>query len=63
VDIKSTAGTNFCDIFVAKNGKALFINSSIDNLLKGASSAAVANANLMCGFDETLGVPNIAYVP
>ncbi|MFA7092745.1 MAG: N-acetyl-gamma-glutamyl-phosphate reductase, partial [Arcobacteraceae bacterium] len=63
VDIKSTAGTNFCDIFVAKNGKALFINTSIDNLLKGASSAAVANANLMCGFDEALGVPNIAYVP
>ncbi|MFA7084002.1 MAG: N-acetyl-gamma-glutamyl-phosphate reductase [Arcobacteraceae bacterium] len=63
VDIKSTAGTNFCDIFVAKNGKALFINTSIDNLLKGASSAAVANANLMCGFDEALGVPNIAYMP
>lgn len=63
VDIKSTAGTNFCDIFVAKNGKALFINSSIDNLLKGASSAAVANANIMCGFEEALGVPNIAYVP
>lgn len=63
VDIKSTAGTNFCDIFVAKNGKALFINTAIDNLLKGASSAAVANANIMCGFDEALGVPNIAYVP
>lgn len=63
VDIKSTAGTNFCDIFVAKNGNALFINTAIDNLLKGASSAAVANANIMCGFDEALGVPNIAYVP
>lgn len=63
VDIKSTAGTNFCDIFVAKNGNALFINSAIDNLLKGASSAAVANANIMCGYDEALGVPNIAYVP
>jgi N-acetyl-gamma-glutamyl-phosphate reductase len=63
VDIKSTAGTNFCDIFVAKKGKVLFINSSIDNLLKGASSAAVANANIMCGFEQTLGIPNIAYVP
>jgi N-acetyl-gamma-glutamyl-phosphate reductase len=63
LDIKSTAGTNFCDIFVAKKGKVLFINSSIDNLLKGASSAAVANANIMCGFDEALGVPHIAYVP
>jgi len=63
VDLKSTAGTNFCDIFVAKNGKALFVNSSIDNLLRGASSQAVVNANLMCGFEEDEGIPKIAYVP
>ena len=63
VDLKSTAGTNFCDIFVEKNGKALFINSSIDNLLRGASSQAVVNANLMCGLDEEEGIPKIAYVP
>jgi N-acetyl-gamma-glutamyl-phosphate reductase len=63
VDIKSTAGTNFCDVFVARNGKALFINSSIDNLLRGASSQAVVNANLMCGFEENEGIPKIAYVP
>jgi len=63
VDLKSTAGTNFCDIFVARNKKALFINSSIDNLLRGASSQAVVNANLMCGFDENCGIPKIAYVP
>ncbi len=63
VDLKMTAGTNFCDIFVARNGKALFINSSIDNLLRGASSQAVVNANLMCGFEEAEGIPKIAYVP
>ncbi len=63
VDLKSTAGTNFCDIFVARNGKALYINSSIDNLLRGASSQAVVNANIMCGFDEGEGIPKIAYVP
>jgi len=63
VDLKTTAGTNFCDIFVARNGKALFINSSIDNLLRGASSQAVVNANLMCGFEENEGIPKIAYVP
>lgn len=63
VDLKSTAGTNFCDIFVARNSKALFINSSIDNLLRGASSQAVVNANIMCGFDEGEGIPKIAYVP
>jgi len=63
VDIKSTAGTNFCDIFVEQNGDALFINSSIDNLLRGASSQAVVNANLMCGLEAGLGINKIAYVP
>ena len=63
VDIKSTAGTNFCDIFVEQNGDALFINSSIDNLLRGASSQAVVNANLMCGLESGLGINKIAYVP
>ena len=63
VDMKSVAGTNFCDIFVKKNGTTLFINAAIDNLLRGASSQAVVNANLMMGLAENAGVPNIAYVP
>lgn len=62
-DIKSTSGTNFCDIYAASNGRALFVSSSIDNLLRGASSQAVVNANIMCGFDEGMGIPKIAYVP
>ncbi|CAA6813333.1 MAG: N-acetyl-gamma-glutamyl-phosphate reductase (EC [uncultured Sulfurovum sp.] len=63
VDIKSTAGTHFCDIFAAKNGNALFVNSAIDNLLRGASSQAMVAANLMCGYPEGMGIPTIAYVP
>ncbi len=63
VDVKSSSGTNFCDIFAKRDGKKLFISSSIDNLLRGASSQAVVNANLMCGFDEDEGIPKIAYVP
>jgi N-acetyl-gamma-glutamyl-phosphate reductase len=63
VDIKSTAGTNFCDIFVTQKGKSIFVSSAIDNLLRGASSQAVVNANLMCGLDEAAGIPIIAYVP
>jgi N-acetyl-gamma-glutamyl-phosphate reductase len=63
VDIKSTAGTHFCDIFAMRNENALFVNSSIDNLLRGASSQALVAANLMCGFDESLGVPIISFVP
>jgi N-acetyl-gamma-glutamyl-phosphate reductase len=46
-----------------KNGDALFVNSSIDNLLRGASSQALVAANLMYGLDEGLGVPIISSVP
>ncbi len=63
VDIKSTAGTHFCDLYAARNGKALFVSSAIDNLLRGAASQALAAANLMMGVDEAAGLPVIAYVP
>lgn len=63
VQIKNVAGTHFCDIYAKVSGEDLFITSSIDNLLRGASSQAVANANLMFGFQEGLGLPQIAYAP
>jgi len=63
VEIKNVAGTHFCDIYAARNGDMLFINTVIDNLLRGASSQAVANANLLFGFEEGLALPKIAYVP
>ncbi|RLF26092.1 MAG: N-acetyl-gamma-glutamyl-phosphate reductase, partial [Thermoplasmata archaeon] len=63
VNIKDTSGTNFCDIYVEQKDNALFINTSIDNLLRGASSQAVVNANLMCGFEANCGISKIAYVP
>jgi len=63
VDIKSCAGTNFCDIYAKVKGNKLYVNSSVDNIVRGSSSQAVANANLMMGFDEAAGLPRIAYVP
>jgi len=63
VDIKSVSGTHFCDIYADTNGRALWINSAIDNLLRGAASQALAAANLMCDYDETAGLPTIAYIP
>ncbi len=63
VDIKSCGGTNFCDIYAQKKGNKLYVNSAVDNILRGSSSQAVANANLMCGYAESTALPLIAYVP
>ena len=63
VAMKNVAGTNFCDIYVKQKGNLLFITSAIDNLMRGASSQAVVNANLMMGLDEKTGISTIAYVP
>ncbi|BCD60628.1 MULTISPECIES: N-acetyl-gamma-glutamyl-phosphate reductase [unclassified Nitratiruptor] len=63
VDVKSVAGTHFCDIYAQCHENALFVSSAIDNLLRGASSQAVANANIMMGLPESTGLPTIAYVP
>lgn len=63
VSVKNTAGSHFCDIFTLANECDLFISVAIDNLLRGASSQALACANLALGVDEAQGLPNIAYVP
>ena len=53
---KHVSGTNFCDVSAAKCGDTIVITSALDNLIKGASGAAVQNFNAMSGFDETLGI-------
>ncbi len=60
---KMTSGTNFADVYAARHGNALVAMCAIDNLMRGASSQALANANIMMGFSETLGIPMVAYVP
>jgi len=50
---KDVSGTNFCDITVRKVKDRVIVLSCIDNLVKGASGAAVQNFNLMYGFDES----------
>lgn len=61
---KGVAGSNRCDIGVQVLGpNEAVIVSCIDNLLKGASGQAVQNANLMFGFDQTLGLDTHAIWP
>ena len=50
---KDVAYTNFCDIHVANSRSMVVIMSALDNLIKGASGAAVQNFNVMCDFEET----------
>jgi N-acetyl-gamma-glutamyl-phosphate reductase len=50
---KHVAGTNFCDITVRSVRGRVVVISAIDNLVKGASGAAVQNFNLMHAIAET----------
>lgn len=50
---RDVSGTNFCDITVRRSGSMILIVSVIDNLIKGASGAAVQNFNLMFGLEES----------
>ena len=56
--IQHVVRTNFCDLGfqLSPDGKRLVIVSCLDNLLKGASSQAVQNMNLMYGWNEEEGL-------
>jgi N-acetyl-gamma-glutamyl-phosphate/LysW-gamma-L-alpha-aminoadipyl-6-phosphate reductase len=53
---KILAGSNYCDIGFELSGTRLVVISAIDNLMKGAAGQAVHAMNVMCGFEETLGL-------
>jgi N-acetyl-gamma-glutamyl-phosphate reductase len=50
---RHVSGTNYCDLTARSVRGRVVVISAIDNLVKGASGAAVQNFNLMHGFDET----------
>jgi N-acetyl-gamma-glutamyl-phosphate reductase len=56
--IQNVVRTSFCDVGfeLAPDGKRLVVVSCLDNLLKGASSQAVQNMNVMCGWKESEGL-------
>ncbi|HRH99970.1 MAG TPA: N-acetyl-gamma-glutamyl-phosphate reductase [Saprospiraceae bacterium] len=56
IDLKQVVNTNKCILNISKHGKMIYIQSIIDNLLKGASGQAIQNMNLMFGLNETLGL-------
>jgi N-acetyl-gamma-glutamyl-phosphate reductase len=58
VAISNVARSNYCDISaqVIERSQQLVIASTLDNLVKGAAGQALQNLNIMCGYDETLGL-------
>ncbi len=54
----SVYGSNSAHLQVAVDGhtKRAIISIAIDNLGKGAAGQAVQNANIMCGFEASLGL-------
>ncbi|MDP8899908.1 MAG: N-acetyl-gamma-glutamyl-phosphate reductase [Actinomycetota bacterium] len=59
--VSHVANTNRCRLSAAVDGRAgkLLLFSAVDNLLKGASGAAVQNMNLALGYPEDLGLEHL----
>lgn len=59
--VAHVANTNRCRISAAVDRRAgkLLLFSAVDNLLKGASGAAVQNMNLALGYPEDLGLEHL----
>jgi N-acetyl-gamma-glutamyl-phosphate reductase len=59
--IAHVANTNRCRLSAAVDERAgkLLLFSAVDNLLKGASGAALQNMNLALGFEEDLGLEHL----
>ena len=55
-EIKFAANTPFCDIGCVVSENQAVIVAAEDNLLKGAASQAMQNANVALGFDERAGI-------
>ena len=59
---KDVAFTNYCDMAVSRlKGQRAVLTAVIDNLLRGASSQAVQNMNVMFDLDEEMGLPAMPF--
>jgi N-acetyl-gamma-glutamyl-phosphate reductase len=62
---KWAAGTNLCYIGIEVDPRTdrVIVMSAIDNLVKGQAGQAVQCMNLMMGWDEALGLPQMSFYP
>lgn len=64
-ELRNVRGTMYCDVSVIVDPRTmgLTVISAIDNLCRGASGQALANANIMLGMPADIGLKNIALLP
>ncbi len=62
---KWACGTNLCYIGLEVDARTnrVIVMSVTDNLIKGQAGQAIQCLNLMKGWDETLGLPQLAFYP
>jgi N-acetyl-gamma-glutamyl-phosphate reductase len=62
---KWAGGTNLCyiGIEVDRRTDRIIVMSAIDNLIKGQSGQSLQCLNLMMGWEETLGLPQLCFYP
>lgn len=62
---KATLGANTAQVHGVYDDRTGLVVAlaAIDNLVKGASGQAIQCANLLCGLDETVGLPTIGLAP
>ncbi len=62
---KWACGTNLCYIGVEVDPRTgrIIVMSATDNLIKGQSGQAIQCLNIMMGWEETLGLPQLAFYP
>jgi N-acetyl-gamma-glutamyl-phosphate reductase len=62
---KWAAGTNLCYIGIEVDPRTnrIIVMSAIDNSIEGQAGQAVQCFNLMMGWEETLGLPQLSFYP
>ncbi|CCQ61124.1 N-acetyl-gamma-glutamyl-phosphate reductase [Crocosphaera watsonii] len=62
---KWACGTNLCYLGIETDPRTdrVIVLSAIDNLIKGQAGQAVQCLNIMMGWEETLGLPQLAFYP
>jgi N-acetyl-gamma-glutamyl-phosphate reductase len=62
---KWACGSNLCYIGIEVDPRTgrVIVMSAIDNLIKGQAGQAIQCLNLMMGWGETLGLPQLGFYP